>query len=550
MRAPLGKMIYVDPNQFQKSVETKELRPFLTRNGIQDISGFQSHLETIFQTGSNRRSFIFMNVPIREYAPRRQGENACIPVFGVKGAVAGITRASNYSEIFTAGPDEMRAGEFIRKVFGTSYMTPAEGVEESDRKAFSVLTRQMEPVSVTIPDDTKDVASIIMTRIWSALERDPRTRIILRIPGAEIHSMELLRALYLLMPTSLKLQTGFETNIATEDLRQISQGLPISVLTVDEDVHLNTAGLSFPICEIAVAELSGMRPDPEKFRLVRTCAENMNDISALLLDYADETVRGQQNNAFPSFRYYGDVLRANPDIKTLLAVNDDLSAARRALGQAQEQVRREQEARAKISNDCRRLQDNNRQANAYIGELKAQIGQQEQRLRKIGNPKEINRQLNNYKKKAASLKRTMMIETILLIIAIAAVVFLFISGKPSGGKSSSDSAGTVKTETTQTKGEKKSSTSSTAQTTLERAVPEASESVTEQEVPGQSMTGNRIPGSQGNGSDTGSAHSDTFNNQNSGTSGGTSSGSGTSTGIGTGNGIDQSGNGYPNGYNY
>ena len=381
MSEVLGRMIYVDSNQFQQSTETETLQAYLSGLGIQDRTGFQLQVESVFQKGSQNRSFFFFNMSFRNFTQYEKGRQYRIPLFGVKGRVPGITRDSNYTEILTAPEKKLNGSGFSQMVFGSSYMSAKEGIENSRKAALSVLERPAENVPVRVPRTDRDLITAVFMEIWKAQKQDPRTRIIIRLSDAENSSLEFLKNLYLLMPNGLKMQMGFESNVTMTDLKLVDEfgGLPFYIFTMGEKERLDKKALNYPIAEIdKTTIMSDM--DDSRYRLVRSLCGKLDEVYAAVFDYMDETYKKEQGLRYSSFQYFEELLQRRPDMDGLLRANDRLEALQLQLIDQKEKVNAQKRKIQELEAIKRQLADTVELLNVRLAEKEKQLDEKEEQV--------------------------------------------------------------------------------------------------------------------------------------------------------------------------
>jgi len=381
MSEALGRMIYVDSSQFQQSAETKALQAYLSSLGIQDRTGFQFQAESVFQRGSQNRSFFFFNMSFRSFAQYEKGRQYRIPLFGVKGRVPGITRDSSYTEILTAPEEELKGSGFSKLVFGSAYMSAKEGIENSHEAALSVLERPAGNVPVRVPEKYRDLITAVFLEIWKAQKQDPRTRIIIRLSDAEKDSLEFLKNLYFLMPNGLKMQIGFESNVTMTDLKLVDEfgGLPFYIFTMSEKERLDKKELNYPVVEIGRSTIASV-PDDNWYRLVRDRCGKLDEVYAAVFDYMDEAYKKEQGLRYSSFQYFDELIQLRPDMDGLLRANDRLEAVRLQLTRQKEAMNAQRSKANDLEKIRKQLADTVELLNVRLAEKEKQLAEKEEQL--------------------------------------------------------------------------------------------------------------------------------------------------------------------------
>lgn len=302
MRNQQGKVFYFDAQQFQKSTDTEELRHFLSEQRIGSPRSFTDKIASVFQKGSGNRSYFFANVP---YETITGG----VPCFGVKGKPMGFTRSINYTELLFASEAELRGTGFNEIVFGAGYLKPEEAVARSEAELHAIVQRSAGSVSAAIsPSRVKD-AAMAAEKLWEAQEQNPSTRFIIRMKDAETRSLELLQEIYLLLPHSLRLQLGFETNITEADLNAIRDngGFPIYVMTAESTERINPANYDFPIVFFDYENRKTASYNPTRLAKLEAIAGDDDPLRAAIFDYAEKKVCEEKRVKYSSFRFYEEI---------------------------------------------------------------------------------------------------------------------------------------------------------------------------------------------------------------------------------------------------
>ncbi len=304
-----GILTFTDLSQVQKTRENSELGNYLGKMRVTRSTDLTNDIAVIFQNGSARRSNFFMDFRYRDYASMMRGLNYQMPVYGVKGLTPKITRDARYVELLMCEEKELAGAGFNDLIFGTSYLTGEETVSLTDRELVAAMSDGGSAVSCSVRPEMKETVCHVVEKIWEALENDPKTRFIIRMKRAESRSMALLQQVYALLPLRLKLQTGFETNIAAADLQQIDKsGIPIYVLTMDKAEAVEKDRFSFPVVIFDLDNEGGYSYDAAKLAQIRQLAENMNAKLATDLDDAEKAYLEARELSSSSFKYYGSFL--------------------------------------------------------------------------------------------------------------------------------------------------------------------------------------------------------------------------------------------------
>lgn len=305
-----GYLVYADSHQVQRSLETKGLSGFLNEMSVSRQEELLNAMTGAFQAGSSKKSYFFMDFKYRDYAALQRGFSYRMPVYGVKGGIAGLTRATNYVQAMVAKEKELSGQNFNSTVFGADFLRSEEVTVFSAGMLTEALNRSGKGISNKISADSRKKICCLTERVWHFQEINPRTRLVILLQNAEARSAEILRQIYLLFPQQLRMQLGFETNIAREDLDAINNagGLPIYILTMEKDEYRDLSGYDFPVETVDFETLDEGKCDAGRLNLLMSLAKNMSELNAGLFDHAEKKViEGKEGNA-SSFKYYGEIV--------------------------------------------------------------------------------------------------------------------------------------------------------------------------------------------------------------------------------------------------
>lgn len=313
MNNQLGEILYVGLDEFQKSVATPGLVQYFNEMHLTKQKDFLYVVEGVFQNGSPNRSYFFMDMPFRDYGAYVKGFDYYMPFFGVKGKTPGM-RTLNYTELLTCKKEDLEGVGFTDIIFGTNYMTSNQGIAASGEALIQIMQQEKARVSHKMKKEEIQDAIMVLEKLWEAQEADPRTRFIIRMNDPEHTSMDLLRRMYLLLPQGLRLQLGFETNIAEADLQLIQQnsGIPIYVLTAGTDAEFKTSQYDFPIVVFDYEKRASYSYNSKRMQILETTASEINDLNSVFLDYAEKKVMEDNNARYSSVKFLENVIeRAN-----------------------------------------------------------------------------------------------------------------------------------------------------------------------------------------------------------------------------------------------
>lgn len=308
MRNQQGTAVYVNDQQYQRSANTEGLRSFFGEMRLSKDGEFLDSVKYVFQNGSQNRSHFFADIRYKDYSSLyERGRNYMMPLYGVKGMVSAITqRVSLYTELLVCKEEELAGMGFADLIFGTEYMRDSEGIAASEDEVIAVMQREHVPVRHTINERDRELVCKVTSKLWEAQEKNPSTRFIIRLSHAEEKSMDLLQNIYMLLPHQLRLQLGFETNVTEKDLKVIQEanGFPIYVLTAEAKQKFEKDSYSFPVVVYDLGRCDEYTYDEHKLAILRSVAEKIDDLEAVLLDYSEKKVIESKNERHSSFKNY------------------------------------------------------------------------------------------------------------------------------------------------------------------------------------------------------------------------------------------------------
>ena len=305
-----GYLVYADNHQVQRSLETKGLSGFLNEMSVSRQEELLNAVISPFLTGSSKKCQFFMDFKYIDYAALQRGLNYRLPAYGVKGGIAGLTRATNYVQVMFTKEKELSGQDFNATVFGGDYLQSEEVTGFSAGMLSEAISRSGRKISNSISPNDRTKICCLAENVWHFQEINPRTRLVVLLENAEKRSGEILRQLYLLFPQKLRLQLGFETNIARGDLDAIDNagGLPIYILTMEKREYRELSGYSFPVEVVDFDTLDEVDCDSERLKLLMALARDMSELNAGLFDHAEKKViEGKEGNV-SSFKYYGEIV--------------------------------------------------------------------------------------------------------------------------------------------------------------------------------------------------------------------------------------------------
>ena len=309
MRNQQGTAVYVNDQQYQRSANTEGLRSFFGEMRLSKDGEFLDSVKYVFQNGSQNRSHFFADIRYKDYSSLyERGRNYMMPLYGVKGMVSAITqRVSLYTELLVCKEEELAGMGFADLIFGTEYMRDSEGIAASEDEVIAVMQREHVPVRHTINERDRELVCKVTSKLWEAQEKNPSTRFIIRLSHAEEKSMDLLQNIYMLLPHQLRLQLGFETNVTEKDLKVIQEanGFPIYVLTAEAKQKFEKDSYSFPVVVYDLGRCDEYTYDEHKLAILRSVAEKIDDLEAVLLDYSEKKViESERHSSFKNYEEY------------------------------------------------------------------------------------------------------------------------------------------------------------------------------------------------------------------------------------------------------
>jgi len=312
-----GYVIYSGLDQQQVRQDDPDLNSFLIKNKVQKVPQFKNSLAGYFSVAASPRvSQVFMDVVINEYMTV-QDKIRRVPVFGAKGKIEGITRASNYVELFFTDSDNLYGAEFGRHIFGTKYLTSAELTDLSEKEIMERMQQKPEggQISPSIKDVTK--AWILLEKLWEVQEKNPATRLIVLMNDAGTESAPVLSEVYRMIPNVLRRQVGFETNIGQEDLDIIAaRNMPIYLVTADSDALALDKKYSFGTEVLDLRrntdEISGNLTEDGRRRLQLISALHYDLASSHLMEERlsaqESALLREKNSQVSSFQYFEEII--------------------------------------------------------------------------------------------------------------------------------------------------------------------------------------------------------------------------------------------------
>lgn len=311
------RLTHTDRNQRQSVQVTDDYYGLMQKHQING-DAFSGEIESIFLSSSGRRSHFFFSANIKKYLYGfdRDGRSGQLPVYGVKGMMPEISRASNYVELMSCDQEELRDNGFEENIFQASYIAEEETLDIRTAEDLESIGRiRIEQDMGYYSEQFHGLAIRLLEQIWAELEKNPATLIIIVMPDAENASLPLLREMYRLMPFKLRNSMGFITNVGDKDLEQISVGsLPIHIATQDSETVSYGGQYRFSVTHIHAERLTETAADLAETRSRLLCElderiENDGIACTRILDYAENEVMRRKNISSVSFREYEEILK-------------------------------------------------------------------------------------------------------------------------------------------------------------------------------------------------------------------------------------------------
>ncbi len=300
---------YTDLSQVQRTLESSALSSFLSEMHVRAPEELKETLSAAFQGGSDNRSCFYMNYRYGEFASPNYRSKAQMAVFGVKELTPGITRRSVFTRIFVCRGEDLEDDPFRDVIFGKKYDHAEEFTGMTEAGVRAELEKDSEQKTLRLDERLLNRAAGIVERLWAELEKNPRTRFIVRLDQAEIKSMQLLAGVYELIPDILRRVVGFETNITEEDLAQIEKcGLPIYLLTAEKDEAIDPSKFSFPVVFYDPDYSDRYATDGVRLGLLKNLAKDIAKGSRKRLDEAEVAVMARTDSSVPTFKNFEDIL--------------------------------------------------------------------------------------------------------------------------------------------------------------------------------------------------------------------------------------------------
>ena len=274
-----GLITCYDSAGVERTIETPDFDSWLREMRVTQREKLKNRVFSCMQ-GSQNRSYWFMNY---------------MPLCGVKEQPPQGRRV-NYVEWLAFSSDELAGEGFNNAVFGTGFLNGHESVYKSNSDLLDILSNRRFPCGHGIDPQQIEIVCRIMYVIWEMQLHDPMGRLVL--------------------PTRLRMEIGFMTNVSASDLTQIGSGvrLPIYILTSSktEWEAISQYSYSVPLYSIDVQKVEQAERTSfsgEKLSLLEKLAElTSNSMMIERLDVVEKEVLKEHGITVPSFQYYSEML--------------------------------------------------------------------------------------------------------------------------------------------------------------------------------------------------------------------------------------------------
>lgn len=303
-----GYFVRPTKGQVQERYEEPELAILFSDLGVENEFDLKNAISGIFLNASAKRSYVFLNYHYKAYAALKKGLSYYMPVYGVKGGAAWVKRNTNYAALYMDKEEALLGKGFEERVFGTDYLTAEEAAELSDPLP---RLRRIKKARYGIDEGREMQVCRAFEKLWEAQEKNPETRFLILMKDAEERSLSFLRMLYLLMPGRLRLQMGFETNAAWEDINaiQANHGLPIHVLTMEKSEYRELEqNFDFPVAVYDMEAPEKYTYNQDRLELLRQICGQMSQITSLCFDFAEANVIRRREELSSSFKFYQEIV--------------------------------------------------------------------------------------------------------------------------------------------------------------------------------------------------------------------------------------------------
>lgn len=217
---------HLKPDGTQYTEETTDLRRLFNHLHVSSTKT-KEYISSVFAQHHGDPGMLFAYFNDAEVLENPRYPNRFVGVYGVRG-VPNAKRASEYATVYF---DQNPIGtNFFKNVFGSVYLTKREGSE------YDTVLRLLNQKLLQQDEEDQIVASIV-ERLWNLKEKSDRNCLVIVLDELEIQesSVKLLERVYRLIPQKLRLDCGFTTNCIRQDVQDLRQKLPISVITMRKE---------------------------------------------------------------------------------------------------------------------------------------------------------------------------------------------------------------------------------------------------------------------------------------------------------------------------
>lgn len=307
-----GQIICYDSAGAERTIETPNLDSWLKNKGVMQRGKFKSYIFSKLQ-GSQNRSNWFMTCNYRDFTDHDLTKTYYMPICGVKEQPP-VGRLIRYVEWLGFSEEDLVGEGFNNTIFGTGYVHGHESVYKDCSELLDILNRHKITCGHGIDSRQTDIVCRVMNAIWDTQIYDSCARIVILLEDSEADSMELLRQVYLLMPSQLRLQMGFMTNVSVSDIMQIGDrdGMAVYVMTANRSSWSTICeyNYSFHVYPLDVSNILAYNFREQKLLLLENLADMTSDPDRLKqFDAIEADVLKKHETTVPSFRYYEEMLK-------------------------------------------------------------------------------------------------------------------------------------------------------------------------------------------------------------------------------------------------
>ncbi len=307
-----GIITRYDEAGYEHTIETPGLDQQLRKMGIYRRTNLKDDIFSILQ-GSGNRSQFFMYYNCRKYSSAQNNifddNDYWIPMCGVKQQPPKQQRSANMTEFLIFEKDKLNGNGFNDTVFGTNYVTGEDSENRTEQELLDIISNNPSSISGEIRDSKSDIVCRVFNALWDVQRLNPSARLVIVMDNPETDSMELLRQVYLLMPSELRLNIGFMTNVSSYDMQKIAEGMPIYVTTASPSAwdEIKKYKYSIPIFPFDLNEIQAYNFKDDTISKLKEMAKHLD---ADTLDSVEKQVLKNNELSYSSFEYYEEILNS------------------------------------------------------------------------------------------------------------------------------------------------------------------------------------------------------------------------------------------------